>query len=110
MDHSFGFNRMSTEDDFITRPDLLWSFVDIVAKGGNLLLNVGPRGEDATIPDEQLRRLEWLATFTSEHGDALFDTRPSDDAGANGGDVRTTTRDGRSYRFEQGTDGIPIRS
>lgn len=110
MDHSFGFNRMSTEDDFIGRAELLWSFVDIVAKGGNLLLNVGPRGEDATIPDEQLRRLDWLATFTSEHGDSLFDTRPSDDDGANDGDVRTTTRDGRSYRFTKDPDGIPIRS
>ena len=29
----------SSRDD-----ELLWSFVDIVAKGGNLLLNVGPRG------------------------------------------------------------------
>jgi alpha-L-fucosidase len=110
MDHSFGYNRMSTGSDFLTRADLLWSFVDIVAKGGNLLLNVGPRGEDATIPDEQLLRLDWLAAFTSEHGEALFDTRPSDDDGANNGDVRTTTRDGRAYRFTRRTDGIPIRS
>ena len=29
---------------------------DIVAKGGNLLLNVGPRG-DAQLPDEQTARL-----------------------------------------------------
>jgi alpha-L-fucosidase len=101
---------MSTGSDFLTRADLLWSFVDIVAKGGNLLLNVGPRGEDATIPDEQLFRLDWLAAFTSEHGEALFDTRPSDDDGANNGDVRTTTRDGRAYRFTRRTDGIPIRS
>ena len=36
-------------------------FTDIVAKGGNLLLNVGPRGVDAQIPDEQLTRLDWLA-------------------------------------------------
>jgi alpha-L-fucosidase len=110
MDHSFGFNRMSTDDDFITRADLLWSFVDIVAKGGNLLLNVGPRGEDATIPEQQLQRLEWLAAFNAEHGDAVFDTRPSDDGEANAGSVRTTTRDGRSYQFQKGTDGIPIRS
>src|SRR6185295_9486687 len=76
MDESFGYNRASSEEDFITKDDLLWSLVDIVAKGGNLLLNVGPRGEDATIPEPQLRRLEWLASFTTEHGEALFGTRP----------------------------------
>jgi alpha-L-fucosidase len=115
MDHSFGYNRMSTEADFITRADLLWSFVDIVAKGGNLLLNVGPRGEDATIPDEQLRRLEWLGELTGEHGDALFGTQPvptgsEGEAGANDGDVRTTTRDDETFVFRRGTDGLPLRS
>jgi alpha-L-fucosidase len=109
MDHSFGYNRMSTEADFITREDLLWSLVDIVAKGGNLLLNVGPKGEDATIPDEQLRRLEWLGELTGEHGDALFGTRPSSAEGANDGDVRTTVRDGETFTFRRGTDGLPIR-
>ena len=44
--------------------DLLWSLVDIVAKGGNLLLNVGPRGVDATIAEAQVQRLDWLAEFT----------------------------------------------
>ena len=34
--------------------DLLWSLVDIAAKGGNLLLNVGPRGVDAQIAEAQL--------------------------------------------------------
>jgi alpha-L-fucosidase len=110
MDHSFGYNRMSSERDFLTRDDLLWSFVDIIAKGGNLLLNVGPRGEDAAIPDEQLRRLEWLGDFTSEHGDALFGTRPTNDAGANDGDVRTTVRGDDRFVFRRGSDGIPIRS
>ena len=76
MDKSFGYNRASSDEDFITQSELLWSFVDIVAKGGNLLLNVGPRGEDATIPDAQLRRLEWLEAFTTENGHALFGTRP----------------------------------
>jgi alpha-L-fucosidase len=113
MDHSFGFNRMSAERDFITRADLLWSLIDIVAKGGNLLLNVGPRGEDATIPDEQLRRLEWLGELTSEHGDALFGTRPvpkGDKTGANDGDTRTTTRGEQRFTFRRGSDGLPIRS
>ena len=49
---------------------------DIVAKGGNLLLNVGPRGVDAQIPDEQLTRLEWLGDWVRPHADAIVATRP----------------------------------
>jgi alpha-L-fucosidase len=76
MDRSFGFNRMSGAEDFMSRDDLLGSFVDIVAKGGNLLLNVGPRGEDAGIPDEQTERLDWLAAWSAAGGAVLAGTRP----------------------------------
>jgi alpha-L-fucosidase len=61
MDGSFGYNAESGPDDFLTRDELLALFRDVVAKGGNLLLNVGPRGVDASIPDEQQQRLDWLA-------------------------------------------------
>jgi alpha-L-fucosidase len=76
MDKSFGFNRNSSESDFLSQADLLWSFADIVAKGGNLLLNVGPRGEDAQIPDAQNRRLAWMAGFMAAGGAQLQGTRP----------------------------------
>lgn len=76
IDRSFGYNAASSEQHFIARDELLWSLVDIVSKGGNLLLNVGPRGEDAEIAPAQLRRLEWLSELMSEHGAALYGTRP----------------------------------
>ena len=46
--------RASRPEHFLDTDELLWMLTDIVAKGGNLLLNVGPRGVDAQIPDEQL--------------------------------------------------------
>ncbi|HEY8217453.1 MAG TPA: alpha-L-fucosidase [Acidimicrobiia bacterium] len=114
MDNSFGYNRASTEEDFIARDDLLWSLVDIVAKGGNLLLNVGPRGEDAQIPDVQQRRLDWLTEFTSAHGHALFGTRPWSRAADAAGDteVRYTSRGNDVFAFTHGdadrlTDVLP---
>lgn len=76
IDRSFGYNAASNELDFIARDELLWSLVDIVSKGGNLLLNVGPRGEDAAIAPAQLARLDWLAEFMSTNGAALYGTRP----------------------------------
>ena len=61
IDRSFGHNEQSREELFLGRAELVWSLTDIVAKGGNLLLNVGPRGVDATIAEAQTRRLDWLA-------------------------------------------------
>ncbi|MCX4655983.1 alpha-L-fucosidase [Streptomyces microflavus] len=65
IDHSFGYNRNSGPDAFIDRRALTSLVRDTAADGGNLLLNVGPRGEDATIPAEQQLRLDWLAEETA---------------------------------------------
>jgi alpha-L-fucosidase len=74
--------------------------VDISSKNGNLLLNVGPRGEDAEIPEPQLARLGWLASFTQRSGEALYGTRPwrrAEGATAEGIPVRFTQKDGTLY-------------
>lgn len=76
MDQGFGYNRISTEADHIGHDELLRSLVDIAAMGGNLLLNVGPRGEDASIPDPQLERLGWMADFAPVTTVALRGTSP----------------------------------
>ncbi len=82
MDHSFGFNRASRPEDFLTEDDLLEMTADITSKGGNLLLNVGPRGEDAQIPSPQLELLDVLTGWVSGSpgspgpGSAMFGSRP----------------------------------
>jgi len=78
MDQSFGFNRASRPEDFLSPDELLDMAADITAKGGNLLLNVGPRGEDASIPDEQVALLEHLAGWSGSGGPghAMFGSRP----------------------------------
>jgi len=101
IDESFGHNEESSEEHFLTRRDLLWSVVDIASKGGNLLLNVGPRGKDATIADAQVRRLDWLAEFTAASGDALFATRPwvRPEGDTDGVEVRYLARDTTVFAF-----------
>ena len=76
MDHSFAYNAASRPDDFLGRDELLETVVDVAAKGGNLLLNVGPRGVDAAIPEEQRRRLSWLAEARPALEAAVFGSRP----------------------------------
>jgi alpha-L-fucosidase len=102
MDQSFGYNACSRPEHFLARDELLWMLTDIVAKGGNLLLNVGPRGVDAQIPDEQLTRLEWLGNWFRPHVDAMVATRPWVTPGtrtAEGQEVRYTARADTVYAF-----------
>ena len=96
MDQSFGYNAASKPEHFLTRNDLLWSFVDMVSKNGNLLLNVGPRGVDAQIPDEQRQRLTWLGEWFGANEVAVRATRPWVRPGGETGEgvgVRYTARD-----------------
>jgi alpha-L-fucosidase len=76
IDRSFGYNRTSVDSHHLSRTELLAMTTDIASKGGNLLLNVGPRGEDATIPDLQRERLAWLVDWETSFGAGLHDTRP----------------------------------
>jgi alpha-L-fucosidase len=102
IDRSFGYNRQSSEEHRISERDLLWFLTDVTAKGGNLLLNVGPRGVDATIDDAQLRRLDWLADYTDEAGPAIMATRPwvhPQGRDAEDVEVRYTARDRVVFAF-----------
>jgi alpha-L-fucosidase len=72
---SFGYNRNEDVTAYLSVEDLVRSFVDVVSKNGNLLLNVGPMA-DGTIPALQRERLEGLGAWLDVHGGAIFGTRP----------------------------------
>jgi len=108
MDQSFGYNACSRPEHFLGHDELLWMLTDIVAKGGNLLLNVGPRGVDAQIPDEQLTRLGWLGEWVGLNRKAISGTRPWVRPGtttAEGAPVRYTARDDAVYALVRDVAG-----
>lgn len=70
---SYGYNRAETLDDYADAGELLDLLVDTVGRGGNLLLNVGPK-DDGTIPDVQRQRLEEIGAWLKPNGAAIYDT------------------------------------
>ncbi|MDP2359657.1 MAG: alpha-L-fucosidase [bacterium] len=62
------------DDDYKSAERLVHLLVDIVAKGGNLLLNVGPSPQGEW-PDEALARLAELGAWLEVNGAAIHGTR-----------------------------------
>lgn len=71
---SWGFNKYETE--FKTSRDLVRMLVEVVSKGGNLLLNVGPR-PDGTIQPEFVDRLQAIGRWMDVNGEAVYETTAS---------------------------------
>jgi len=99
LGYSFGYNQLDGDANLLSAEALVRSFVDIVSKGGNLLLNIGPMA-DGTIPSVQKSRLDALGAFLTTNGEAIFGAKPymrPQDKTAEGQDVRYTTNNGALY-------------
>jgi alpha-L-fucosidase len=76
---SFGYNQLEDERHLLSEPALLRLFVDVVSRGGNLLLNVGPTAS-GRIPDPQRHLLAALGEWNRRDGSVLFaSTRAGED-------------------------------
>lgn len=53
---------------------IIHKLVEIVAKGGSLLLGIGPK-PDGTLPDEVVERLKEIGKWTAKNGKAIYNTR-----------------------------------
>src|ERR1035437_1362286 len=54
---------------------LIHTLIDIVAKGGNFLLNIGPSPE-GELPDSAYSRLQEIGDWMKINGEAIYKTRP----------------------------------
>jgi alpha-L-fucosidase len=64
----------SLNPDFRSERELVHMLCDIVAKGGNLLLNIGP-GPDGTWYEAAYDRLEAIGRWMDRHSGAIYSTR-----------------------------------
>lgn len=71
---SFGYNRNEDLDDYSTSEQLIHILIDKVARGGNLLLNIGPTA-DGRIPVIMQQRLADMGKWLQVNGEAIYGTR-----------------------------------
>lgn len=74
MAYSYGLNRAERATDYKSTRELILILVDLVSRGGNLLLDIGPAA-DGTIPPLMEERLLELGAWLRVNGEAIYGTR-----------------------------------
>jgi alpha-L-fucosidase len=74
LGRSFGYDAGEDPADLLDGEQLVDLLVDVVAQGGNLLLNVGPDGT-GRIPEAQRRPVLELGEWLTAYGEAIHRTR-----------------------------------
>ncbi len=74
MAYSYGYSRAERIEDYKSGHELVLILIDLVSRGGNLLLDIGPAA-DGTIPPIMEERLLEIGAWLQVNGEAIYGTR-----------------------------------
>jgi len=74
MNDHWGYNK--ADKNFKSTEDLIRKLADIASKGGNFLLNIGPKA-DGTFPQESIDRLKEIGKWMKANGESIYGTSAS---------------------------------
>jgi len=74
MNGTYGYNEKAT--DWRSPTEIIQMLADIASKGGNYLLNVGPKA-DGTIPAKAVRILQEVGKWMDKYGQSIYGTTGS---------------------------------
>ncbi|MFN8489598.1 MAG: alpha-L-fucosidase [Caldilineaceae bacterium] len=92
INDTWGFK--SYDHNWKSTTELVHKLVDIVSKGGNYLLNVGPTA-GGVIPQPSVERLQAMGQWLQTNGEAIYGTRPGPLQGLDW--CRSTVKAGKLY-------------
>lgn len=90
MNDTWGFKK--NDNNWKSSEKLITNLIDVAAKGGNYLLNVGPTAE-GLIPAESVKRLDDIGAWMKINSEAIYSTRS-----------RQNYKEGDHYKFTVSKD------
>ncbi len=93
---SFGWNKFEKPEDYLTSKELVQMLVDLVSRGSNFLLNIGPM-PDGRIPVLMQERLLDMGKWLEVNGEGIYSTKKY--AISKNDDIRYTKKGDNIYAF-----------
>jgi alpha-L-fucosidase len=95
--YSYGYNAATPDDAYMNPTTVVKTLVDTVSKGGNFLLDIGPKG-DGSIAEAESKTLKEAGTWIKDHEESIFGTKS----------WFVTPQEGENIRFAVSDDAFYI--